>query len=301
MAHFQLGLDAYSPREIAEKVHLLGVTKARLPFLQTAMLGVIAGGFIGLGALYFTLVASDATLGFATTRVLGGLVFSLGLILVSVAGAELFTGNNLMIMAWADRKITIAELLRNWIIVYAANAFGALGLAVVVYLANHGAMNGGAVGAAYIKIAAAKTALPFGEAFFKGVLCNLLVCLAVWLAMAGHSVVDKIVAIVFPISAFVAAGFEHSVANMYFIPLGLLLADTAALPAGVSLASLSWSGFVFNLIPVTLGNIVGGSVLVALVYYVIYRRPALAEPRSGAERTRATDAAAGAASSTDPQ
>jgi len=301
MAYLQLGLEAYSPREITEKVNLLGVTKARLPFLQTAMLGVLAGGFIGLGALFFTLVASDATLGFAATRVLGGLMFSLGLILVSVGGAELFTGNNLMVMALADRKITIAELLRNWIIVYAANAFGAIGLAVVVYLANHGAMNGGAVGAAYVKIAAAKTALPFGEAFFKGVLCNLLVCLAVWLAMAGHTVVDKILAIVFPISAFVAAGFEHSVANMYFIPLGLLLADTGVLPAGVSLASLSWSGFASNLIPVTLGNIVGGSVMVALVYYVIYRRPALAEPRTGAERTRTTDAATGVSSSTDPQ
>ena len=300
MAYLQLGLEAYSPREITEKVNLLGVTKARLPFLQTAMLGVLAGGFIGLGALFFTLVASDATLGFAATRVLGGLMFSLGLILVSVGGAELFTGNNLMVMALADRKITIAELLRNWIIVYAANAFGAIGLAVVVYLANHGAMNGGAVGAAYVKIAAAKTALPFGEAFFKGVLCNLLVCLAVWLAMAGHTVVDKILAIVFPISAFVAAGFEHSVANMYFIPLGLLLADTGVLPAGMSLASLSWSGFASNLIPVTLGNIVGGSVMVALVYYVIYRRPALAEPRTGAERTRTTDAA-GAASAADPQ
>ena len=301
MAYLQLGLEAYSPREITEKVNLLGVTKARLPFLQTAMLGVLAGGFIGLGALFFTLVASDATLGFAATRVLGGLMFSLGLILVSVGGAELFTGNNLMVMALADRKITIAELLRNWIIVYAANAFGAIGLAVVVCLANHGAMNGGAVGAAYVKIAAAKTALPFGEAFFKGVLCNLLVCLAVWLAMAGHTVVDKILAIVFPISAFVAAGFEHSVANMYFIPLGLLLADTGVLPAGVSLASLSWSGFASNLIPVTLGNIVGGSVMVALVYYVIYRRPALAEPRTGAERTRTTDAATGVSSSTDPQ
>ncbi|OGA61647.1 MAG: hypothetical protein A3G81_07385 [Betaproteobacteria bacterium RIFCSPLOWO2_12_FULL_65_14] len=177
MAHLQLGFDAYSPREIAEKVQLVGVTKARLPLVQTAMLGMIAGGFIGLGALFYTLVASDATLGFAATRVLGGLVFSLGLILVTVAGAELFTGNNLMVMAWADRKITTTELMRNWIIVYAANAVGAAGLAIVVYLANHGAMNGGAVGAAYVKIAAAKTALPFAEAFFKGVLCNLLVCL----------------------------------------------------------------------------------------------------------------------------
>jgi formate transporter len=277
MAQLQLGFDAYSPREIAEKVQLVGVTKARLPFLQTAMLGMCAGGFIGLGALFYTLVASDATLGFAATRVLGGLVFSLGLILVVVAGAELFTGNNLMVMAWADRRITTAELMRNWVIVYAANALGAAGLAIVVYLANHGAMNAGAVGTAYVKIAAAKTSLPFAEAFFKGVLCNLLVCLAVWLALAGHSVVDKILAIVFPITAFVAAGFEHSVANMYFLTLGMLLSD------------LSWSGIAANLIPVTLGNIVGGSGMVAAVYYLVYRQPSVANRRTGTERTRATD------------
>ncbi len=279
MAQLQLGFDAYSPREIAEKVQLVGVTKARLPLLPTAMLGMIAGGFIGLGALFYTLVASDATLGFAATRVLGGLVFSLGLILVIVAGAELFTGNNLMVMAWADRKITTSELLRNWVIVYAANAVGAAGLAIVVYLANHGAMNAGAVGTAYVKIAAAKTALPFAEAFFKGVLCNLLVCLGVWLALAGHSVVDKILAIVFPITAFVAAGFEHSVANMYFLTLGMLFSD-----------AVTWSGIAANLVPVTLGNIVGGSGMVAAVYYLIYRQPGLVERRTGTERTRATDA-----------
>lgn len=283
MAQFDLGLDAYSPREVSEKIQSLGVAKARLGFLQTVMLAILAGAFIGLGALFFTLVASDATLGFAAARVLGGFVFSLGLILVTVGGAELFTGNNLMAMAWAERRIRSGELLRNWVIVFAGNAVGAIGLAVLVYLARHGAMNGGAVGAAYVKIAAAKTALPFGEAFFKGVLCNLLVCLAVWLAMAGHSVVDKVVAIVFPIAAFVAAGFEHSVANMYFIPLGIFLADATA-PAG-----LGWPGFIANLIPVTLGNIVGGSVMVALVYYLIYRRPALREGRSGTERTRETD------------
>jgi formate/nitrite transporter len=159
-----------------------------------------------------------------------------------------------------------------------------MGLALVAYLANHGAMNGGAVGLAYVEIAAAKTALPFAEAFFKGVLCNLLVCLGVWLAMAGHSVADKILAIVFPISAFVAAGFEHSVANMYFIPLGLLLADSVTLPAGVNVSGLSWTGFLGNLVPVTLGNIVGGAVMVAAVYYVIYRRAVLAQPSSVAGR-----------------
>jgi len=284
MAHLQLGLDAYSPREIAEKVERVGVNKARLPFLQTAMLGMVAGGFISLGALFYTVVASDAALSFAQARVLGGVVFSLGLILVVVAGAELFTGNNLMVMAWAERKISSAELLSNWVIVFLANAVGAVGLAFVVYLSNHGAMNGGAVGAAYVKIAAAKTALPFEEAFFKGVLCNLLVCLAVWIAMAGHTVADRILAIVFPIAAFVAAGFEHCIANMYFIPLGMLFA-----PAGGA-AGLNWGGLVSNLVPVTLGNIAGGSVMVALVYSVIYRRLALADRRTGTERTRASDA-----------
>ena len=267
-----LGFDAFSPPQIAEKVENVGVAKAHLRTLPTFMLGVLAGGFIGLGGLYFMLVMADAQLSFGVARVLGGTVFSLGLILVVVGGAELFTGNNLLVMAWADRKITTMEMLRNWAIVFVSNAVGAIGLAVVVYLSHHAAMNQGAVGIAYIKVAAAKVSLPFWEAFFKGVLCNLLVCLAVWMALAGHSVVDKAIAIVFPISAFVAAGFEHSVANMYFIPLGILLKDDVAAPAGVNVAALDWGGFIHNLVPVTLGNIVGGSVMVALVYYLIYRR-----------------------------
>ena len=266
--------DAYSPKEIAEKVETVGVAKAHLPALQTIMLGILAGGFIGLGALYYTVVISDAQLSFGIARLLGGIVFSLGLVLVVVAGAELFTGNNLLVMAWADRRITLAELLRNWVLVYAANAVGAVGLALVVYLSHHADMNHGAIGAAYLKIAAAKTAMPFREAFFKGVLCTLLVCLAVWIAFAGHTVTDKIIAIVLPVSAFVAAGFEHSIANLYFIPLGLLLHDGGAVTTGVDTATLNWSGLIGNLVPVTLGNIVGGSVMVALVYYTIYRTAA---------------------------
>lgn len=264
--------DTYSPAEIAAKVESVGVTKARMPLLPMAMLGMLAGGFIGLGALYFTLVASDASLGFAASRVLGGVVFSLGLILVVVGGAELFTGNNMLAMAWADGKISSGEVMRNWVVVYVANAIGAIGFAAVVYWSNHGAFNGGAVAQQYLKIAAAKTALPFTEAFFKGVLCNLLVCLGVWLCMAGRSVTDKVLAIIFPISAFVAAGFEHSVANMYFISLAIFLRDGVDATAGVNLATLNWSGFASNLVPVTLGNIVGGSALVALVYHFIYRR-----------------------------
>ncbi|MFM9968042.1 MAG: formate/nitrite transporter family protein [Burkholderiales bacterium] len=262
------GSDAYASKEIAARIESMGVAKVHMDLAPTIMLGMVAGGFIGLGAMYYVLVASDSSLGFAASRVLGGLVFSLGLILVVIAGAELFTGNNLLVMAWADRKITSRELLRNWTLVYFANALGAVGLALIVYWSGHADMNNGAVGAQYVKIALSKVSLPFAEAFFKGVLCNLLVCLAVWLAMAGRSVTDKILAVVFPISAFVAAGFEHSVANMYLIPLGILLNGDAVAPV----MGLGWSGLFNNLVPVTLGNIAGGSVLVALVYFVIYRR-----------------------------
>ncbi len=270
------GFDAYSPREIAERVESAGVAKARLSFLPMAMLSVLAGAFIGLGGLYFTLVVSDASLGFAAGRVLGGLVFSLGLILVVVAGAELFTGNNLLVMAWADGKISSVELLRNWGIVFSGNFIGALGLAIMVFLSGHPEMNEQRVGETYVRIAAAKCSMPFMVAFFKGVLCNALVCLAVWLAMAGRSVTDKIMAIIFPISAFVALGFEHSIANLYFIPMGLLLRDTYPGVAGVEAITLA--GFAKNLIPVVLGNIVGGSVLVGLVYTMIYGRGAGSGP-----------------------
>ena len=263
------GFDAYAPKEVAERVETVGVAKARLPLLSQIALGVLAGGFIGLGALYFTLVTSDAHSQLRRqprTRRRGLFV---GLILVVVAGAELFTGNNLLVMAWASRRLSTNELLRNWLVVFFANFAGALGLVGLVYLSNHWQMNGGAVGIQAVKIAAAKAALPFAEAFFKGLLCNILVCLAVWLALAGRSIVDKICAIVFPISAFVAAGFEHSIANMYFIPLGILLKDQV--PA-VATEQLSWTGLWWNLAPVTLGNIAGGSLMVALVYYFVYRR-----------------------------
>jgi len=266
MAVFEI--DAYSPRQIAEQVQAVGVVKARLPLLAMFMLGVCAGGFIGLGGLYSMLVFSDPSLPFAASRLLGGAAFSLGLVLVVIAGAELFTGNNLLVMAWADGKITTWEVVRNWLVVYVANAVGAFGLALVVWLSQHGDLNQGAVAAAYVKIASIKTALPFWEAFFKGVLCNLLVCLAVWMAMAGRGVTDKILAVVLPISAFVAAGFEHSVANMYLIPLGIVM--SAGMPA-VSPAP-DWTGFVSNLVPVTLGNIAGGSIMVAAVYYLVYSR-----------------------------
>jgi formate/nitrite transporter len=257
------GFDAFSPAQIAQRVNELGVTKARLPLLSLAMLGVLAGAFIGLGSLFFVIVQSDPSLGFAAKRVLGGAVFSLGLLLVVVAGAELFTGNNLLAMAWAAGKITTAEVLRNWTIICAANFVGAAGLAVLVLLSGHTEMNGGAVREAYLQIGAHKAALPPVRAFFSGMLCNVLVCMAVWMSLAGRSVVDKLAAIVLPIAAFVAAGFEHSVANMYLIPLAMMLE-----PGAIA----DW-GLVRNLLPVIAGNLVGGSVLVALVYWVIYLRP----------------------------
>jgi formate/nitrite transporter len=268
----EFGLQAFSPRQIAALVSATGVAKARLPFLSMAMLGVLGGSFIALGALYFTLVTSDTTLSYAIARVLGGLVFSTGLIMVVVAGAELFTGNNLLVMAWADRLISSGELARNWIVVYIANAVGALGVVALAWLAGLGSTNSGNVALQVVTIAAHKAALPFWQAFFAGVLCNVLVCMAVWLAMAGRTVADKILGIVFPISAFVAAGFEHSVANFYFLALGLLLKGEVTATHAIAADALTPLGIAGNLIPVTIGNIVGGGVLVALVYHVIYRR-----------------------------
>jgi formate transporter len=266
------GLDAYAPSEIAEKVEQSGVAKAKLPLLPMFMLGVVAGGSIGLGALYYTIVASDASLGFAVSRVLGGLVFCLGLALVIVGGAELFTGNNLIVMAWANGRVTTAELLRNWVVVFIGNLVGGISMAMLVFLSHYLDLNDGKVELAALSIAKAKIELPFIVAFFKGVMCNILVCLAVWLAMGGRSVTDKILAVLFPISAFVAAGFEHCVANMYFIPLGIIAASMGKLPAAFDASSLTLGGAIHNLIPVTLGNIVGGSVLVGLVYVSIYNK-----------------------------
>lgn len=265
--------DTYSPKEIAERVATTGVAKARLPWLSMLMLAVLAGAFIGLGGMYFVIIKSDvAQLGFAASQVLGGVAFSLGLILVIIAGAELFTGNNLLVMAWAERMISTGELLRNWLVVCIGNFIGAMGLALLVFLSRHTEMNSGAIAEQYVSIAVAKCTLPFWAAFFKGALCNVLVCMAVWMAIAGRSVTDKAVAIVFPISAFVAAGFEHSIANMYFIPLAMLLQNVDQV--GVAQYTITWASFFGNLVPVILGNLAGGSVLVGLVYHVIYQRSA---------------------------
>lgn len=259
-------LDAYSPAEIARKVGDLGVAKSRLPISTTAVLGVLAGAYIGMGAMLNVIVLSDPALPVALARVLGGAAFSMGLFLVIVAGAELFTGNNLLAMAWAERRVHTLDMLGNWAVVLAANAVGAIGLAWLVMLSGHPGNDGGAVASAYLAIAARKTSLGWIEAFFSAVLCNALVCTAIWMALAGRSVVDKAVAVVLPITLFVAAGFEHSVANLYMIPLAMMLQAQAGHAA-------DFAGLAGNLVPVVLGNIVGGSVLVALVYHVVYLRP----------------------------
>jgi len=275
------GSDAYAPAEVAQRIETVGVAKARLATLPLLMLGVLAGAFIGLGAMFFTLVKSDPTLSFAVSAVLGGLVFSMGLLLV-VAGAELFTGNNLLAMAWADGKISTLEVLRNWVLVCGANFVGAAGLALLVFASGHTDLNGGAIGQQVVKIALAKQSLSVEQAFFRGVLCNVLVCMAVWMAMAGRSVIDKMVAIVLPITAFVAAGFEHSIANMYLMPLAMLI--QSADPASAALSTVTWRGMAANLVPVIAGNLVGGSVLVGLAYHVIYRRgQPVATPTGAAE------------------
>ncbi len=254
--------DAYKPDQIAELVENVGVQKAALPTIPTLTLGLLAGAFIAFGAMFFTLVMTDHNMGLGPSRLLGGAAFSLGLILVVVGGAELFTGNNLIVMAWADRKVSTFQLLRNWGLVYIANLIGAVGAALLMFWSGALSLGEGAVAETAFNIALDKINLDPLQAFIRGILCNALVCLAIWLCFAAHSVVSKILAIVFPISAFVALGFEHSVANMYFIPLGMLVSN-----GGIGVIE-----FLSNLVPVTLGNIVGGSLFVALVYWVIYLR-----------------------------
>jgi formate transporter len=264
-------LNAYSPAEIKEAIEKVGVKKTNLPLQASFMLAIVAGGSVGLGALYYTIVASDGALTFATTRVLGGVAFSLGLALVLVGGAELFTGNNLIVMAWASGKVSTREMLRNWVIVYFGNLVGALGLVFLVFFSHHLDMNGGRIGLSILNTAVAKIQPDITTLFFKGILCNLLVCLAVWLAYAGRSVTDKIVALILPISAFIAAGFEHCVANMYFLPLAWVLTQTGNVPADFDASPITIPGIIHNLVPVTLGNIVGGAALVGGVYWAIYR------------------------------
>jgi len=277
----EIKFDAYSPKEIASRIEAVGVGKAKLNFLAKFTLSMLAGVFIAFGAVLFTLVVHDSKLSFGLTQLVGGLSFCLGLILVVIAGAELFTGNNLLVMAYVSKKITLRQILGNWVIVYLGNFIGALSLAFWIYLTRQWSANSNLVGAKALLIANTKVGLPFLVAFSRGVLCNALVCLAVWLCMGGRSVTDKILSILFPITAFVALGFEHSVANMYFIPIGLLLKNNPQVLEAVAVMTgkagdfshLTANAFLIkNLLPVTLGNIVGGGFFVGLVYWFVYLR-----------------------------
>lgn len=275
--------DAFLPPDMAGKAENSGVAKSNLGFFRMMALAILAGAFIALGAVFATVATTGASsvLPFGLAKLVGGLVFCLGLVLVVVAGAELFTGNNLIVMAWANKKVSTRNLLRNWVIVYIGNFIGAIVTAYGVFLSGQYLFGNGAVGVNALNIANAKVSLGFVQAIFLGIFCNALVCLAVWLCMSARTTTDKILAIIFPITAFVAAGFEHSVANMFFIPIGLFIKNFAPnsfwTQAGVSAAdygSLTWPNFfVANLLPVTIGNIIGGALMVGLVYWFIYLRP----------------------------
>jgi len=283
-------LDALPPADVARKAESVGVAKAAAPAIDLFVLAVLAGAFIALGAAFATTVASGSDLPYGVTRLLAGLAFSLGLILVVVAGAELFTGNNLIVMARASGRIGTWALLRNWAIVYAGNFVGAFGTAVLVWLGKQYTFGGGVVGTTALTVAESKVSLGFGQAIALGVLCNALVCLAVWLTYGAHTTTDKVLAIVPPIAAFVATGFEHSVANMYFIPVALLIERDTAWMASTSgvpdTSGLDWGSFLLdNLLPVTIGNVIGGGLLVAAVYWFVYlRHSARAEARRTTER-----------------
>lgn len=286
-------IDALLPPEMAARAEALGVRKAEMPFLKMFMLAVLAGAFISLGAIFATTVSAGSltltsqsegvaysgSLPFGVTRLLAGLVFCLGLILVVVGGAELFTGNNLIVMAWANGKVTTRAVLRNWGVVYLGNFIGAIGTVILMFFTKQYTFGGNSVGVTALRIGVAKSDLDFLQAVALGILCNGLVCMAIWLTFSARSTLDKIAAIIFPITAFVAAGFEHSIANMYFIPYALMIkmfdpAFTATVAESIpNLDKLTWQAFwISNLLPVTIGNIIGGAVLVAAVYWAIYLR-----------------------------
>jgi formate transporter len=280
----ELQIDAFPPAKMASRMEEVGLAKAGLGFWTMFALAVLAGAFIATGAIFATTVTTGlgATgVGFGIVKLLAGLVFCLGLIAVVVAGAELFTGNNLIIMAFANGKVGVGGLLRNWVIVYVGNFVGSVLTALVMFLSKQYTFAGGALGANALAIANGKCSLDFMQAIALGIMCNALVCLAIWLCSSARSTTDKILAIIFPITAFVAAGFEHSVANMYFIPIGLFIKNfagpdfwTAIGKTAAEFANLTWPAFfITNLLPVTIGNIIGGAGFVGLAYWFIYLRP----------------------------
>jgi formate transporter len=275
-----LKIDSLLPAEMASQAESLGIAKANMPYLKTLVLAVLAGAFIAFGAVFFTTVTTASTMSYGITRLIGGICFSLGLVLVIVGGAELFTGNNLIIMAWANKKVNTIQILINWGLVYLGNFIGAMFIVFLMMMSKQYLSASGQVGIQTLNIAKAKCEMGFIQAFSLGILCNILVCLAVWLCYSSRSITGKIISIVFPITAFVTCGFEHSIANMYFIPKAILLLQQKnseililIKQSNFNYDSIRWSNFIIhNLLPVTLGNIVGGAVLVGLVYWFVYLR-----------------------------
>ncbi len=256
-------VDALVPAKTFAKAVSVGEGKALMPPLRAFVLACLAGFYIGMGGMFMLLVKSDGTLSFAPSALLGGFAFSLGLFAVLVAGAELFTGNNLMLLGRLEKRYSTMTLLRSWCMVYLGNLVGSLLLAVILVLANFGGMNGGALGEAAISVAVAKCSLNPLSAFFRAVMCNVLVCLAVWMGFAGKTVVDKFLVAVMPVMGFVACGFEHCVANMFFLPYGLMLSGGSAVTIGAVCA---------NIVVVTLGNMVGGALLLGGAYWLAFGR-----------------------------
>jgi formate transporter FocA len=280
----QPSIDPLLPPAMLEKAEQVGQKKSALSSLSLWLLAILAGVFIAIGAVFMVTVTTGGKdlLGYGLTKLLGGLAFSTGLIMVVVGGAELFTGNMLMIIAAAGRKISFGALMRNWAVVYVGNFIGSLLVAALVIAGGWARSGAGAVGLNLLQIGEAKSSLAFLPAIALGILCNLLVCMAVWLCYSARSTTDKILSIILPITAFVAAGFEHSVANMFFLPAALLLKDFGGASffdlVGMSPADfphLTWGNFLLhNLLPVTIGNMIGGAVVVGLVYWLIYRKKA---------------------------
>ncbi len=273
--------DCNSPVIIAKELgNMIMPAKANASFMKLLIMGIMAGAFIGFGAETALTVSSDASkyVGYGIAKLLSGFVFSTGLMMVILTGAELFTGNVLIAISVLQKKATLKSLLRNWLIVYFANFLGALILVWLIYLSSSWASTGGLVGAASLKVAYAKVNLSFVEAFSRGILCNWIVCLAVWMACASKHVIGKLFAIFFPITIFVASGYEHSVANMFFIPKGLLMKNSAEVIAASGLtpeqlSTLNLKTFLINnLVPVTLGNIIGVVIFVAFLFWVVYLR-----------------------------
>jgi len=278
LSEAEIKIDDRAAPAIASTMTSVGVKKALIPFFNLMILGMLAGVYIGFGAALATLVGHDSAqyVGLGLAQLINGAVFSVGLMLVVIAGAELFTGNNLMITSVLGGQMKIGKLMEKWGTVYLANFLGSMVLVYIMYASGLWKMGNAGVGAKALVIANGKVNLAFMEALFRGIGCNWLVCLAVWMAVSARQTVGKIFAIFFPIMAFVALGFEHSVANMYFIPMGLLLKGTAlAGGLGLDLGRLTWGGFVVrNLVPVTLGNIIGGSLFVGTLYWGAYLRGA---------------------------